>query len=464
MCMCCSNCSHSSLLASYLFTTGLEVDLARLVQEGYDRDKSAVFRVANLTHWVVCFPRSDLERVARASEDHLSFGHATGNLFKTEYTFGMKMNDFHHLSLSRSHLTRYLSVLYADVRDEIVVSCNELLDPKHNEWKATSAVHIALTIVSRTSNRIVVGLPLCRDPDWLNINLPQAIVDEARTLRFFPNFMVPLVAKFVTNLSGRTSRGVTLLGPVIRERLQLMATEGTDWLDKPNDLLQWWLDTSQETCPTLLTRHMINTNFVTVNSTANILSQVLLNLGENPKYAQELRDEVEAVVSEHGWTKEALSEMRKVDSFIKETQRFNGISVLDLMRKAVSDITLADGTFIPQGTSLAFPVYAMHHDDAVYQNPNVFEPFRFGRTGNKEVEDSRYQMVASAPDMLSFGLGRHACPGRFFAATVLKTTLAHIVMSYDVKLGDKSRPDSLRLGISIVSNPAAKVMFRKRVN
>ncbi|KAI6103579.1 hypothetical protein F5141DRAFT_215643 [Pisolithus sp. B1] len=176
---------HSSLLASYLFTKGLEVDLARLVQEGYDGDKSAVFRVANLTHWVVCFPRSDLERVARVSEDHLSFGHATGNFFRTEYTFGMKMNDFHHLSLSRSYLTRYLSVLYADVRDEIVVACNELLDPKHNEWRATSAVHVALTVVSRTSNRIIVGPPLCRDPDWLNTNLPQAIVDKARTLRFY---------------------------------------------------------------------------------------------------------------------------------------------------------------------------------------------------------------------------------------------------------------------------------------
>ncbi|KAI6103578.1 cytochrome P450 [Pisolithus sp. B1] len=78
------------------------------------------------------------------------------------------------------------------------------------------------------------------------------------------------------------------------------------------------------------------------------------------------------------------------------------------MRKAVSDITLADGTFIPQGTSLVFPVYAMHHDGAVYQSPNVFEPFRFAHIGNKEVEDSRYQMVALAPDMLSFGLGRHA--------------------------------------------------------
>ncbi|KAI6040003.1 cytochrome P450 [Pisolithus marmoratus] len=463
---------QSSLLASYWFTKGLEVDLPRFVQEGYDKYKSGVFRVPNLTHWIVCLHRNDLDHVARVPENHLSFNQATESSFKTEYTLGMKMDDLHHLSLIRSHLTRNLSVLYADVRDEITAACDEFLNPKH-DVKAISVLHVSLRIVCRANNRVFVGLPLCRDPDWLNlnINLPRAIMNEARILRFSPNFMVPLVSKFITNLSGRTSRRVSLLGPVVKDRLQHMEAEDVDWCDKrnkPNDVLQWWLDISEEkTCLPLLTRRMIIINFVAINvcSHISILSQVLLNLAENPQYIQELRDEVEAVVSKHGWTKEAIPEKRKVDSFLKETQRFEGISVLDLTRKAMRDVTLADGTFIPQGTILAFPMYAMHHDDAVYENPSIFEPFRFADMRNKEFEGSRHQMVTIAPDMLSFGLGVHACPARFFAATVLKTMLARIVMSYDVKLEDaKSRPSSLHVGFSIVPNPAAKVMFRNRVN
>ncbi|KAI6103575.1 cytochrome P450 [Pisolithus sp. B1] len=379
---------HSSLLASYWFTKGLEVDLARFVQEGCNKVgrffyiglldyKSGVFRVANLTHWVVCLHRSDLERVMKASEDHLSAFKAMEKSLKMKHTFGINTNDARHRPLIRSRLTRNLSVLYADVRDEIVAACSEFLDPKDNG----------------------------RDSDWLdfNINYPRAIVAEARTLRLFPNFMVPLAAKFVTNLSGRTNRGVALISPLIKERLQRMEAEGTDWCDKP--------------------------------STSHAFSQALLNLAENPQHAQVLRDEVEAVVNKHGWTKEALSKMRK----------------------PMSDFTLADGTFIPRGTILAFPVYEMHHDDSVFENPNAFEPFRFAETRNKESKGSGHQMVTLTPDVLSFGLGTHACPGRFFAATVLKTMLAHIVMSYDVKLeGGKSRPQSLRMGRSIVPNPTCQ--------
>ncbi|KAI6005463.1 cytochrome P450 [Pisolithus albus] len=457
---------HTSLLASYWFTKGLEVDLARVVQEGYDKYKSRAFRIANLTHWVVCLPRSDLECVLTASEDRLSFFKATEQSLKIKYTLGVDVNETRHQQLIRSRLTRNLRVLYGDVRDEIITACNEYLDPKHNEWKPISVLHTTLKIVGRTSNRVIVGLPLCRDPDWLNfnINYPQAIVTEARKLRRFPDFMLPLVAKFVTCLSRRTEQGVALIGPLIKERLRHMEAEGADWHDKPNDYLQWWLDTSQETCPILLMRRMLSVTFTAIHSTSLTFTQALLKLAEHPQYAQVLRDEVEAVVNKHGWTKDALSEMQKFDSFFKETQRVEGMAILALPRIAMSDLTLADGTFIPRGTTLSFPVNRMHHDDAVYENPDAFEPFRFTKTQSNELNGAGNQMTTLGPDLLLFGLGTHACPGRFFAATVLKTMLAHIVMSYDVKLeDDTSRPKALCIGRSILPSPAAKVMFRKRV-
>lgn len=39
---------------------------------------------------------------------------------------------------------------------------------------------------------------------------------------------------------------------------------------------------------------------------------------------QPLREEVEAIVGEEGWSKAALDKMRKVDSFLKENQRLKG--------------------------------------------------------------------------------------------------------------------------------------------
>ena len=54
---------------------------------------------------------------------------------------------------------------------------------------------------------------------------------------------------------------------------------------------------------------------------------MLYNLAANPQYIQALRDEVEPIVKEEGWSKAAVAKMYKVDSFMKETQRMNGLSL-----------------------------------------------------------------------------------------------------------------------------------------
>ncbi|KAI6131890.1 hypothetical protein EV401DRAFT_1918226, partial [Pisolithus croceorrhizus] len=150
---------------------------------------------------------------------------------------------------------------------------------------------------------------------------------------------------------------------------------------------------------------------------------------QNLQHAQVLRDEVEEVVSEHGWTKEAFRRCEKSTVFSKKLSDLKALGLTPTV--TMSDFTLADGSFVPQGTILAFPVYQIHHDDA----------------RKKESKGSRHQMVALTPDMLSFGLGTHVCPDRFFAVTMLNSMLAHIIVLHDVKLeDDKSRPQSPRVG------------------
>ena len=56
-------------------------------------------------------------------------------------------------------------------------------------------------------------------------------------------------------------------------------------------------------------------------------------------------------------------------------------------------------------------------------------------------------------------------PGRFFAANELKTMLAHVVVTYDVKLADNAtRPPTLHFGLAAIPHPSAEVMFRRRVD
>jgi hypothetical protein len=54
--------------------------------------------------------------------------------------------------------------------------------------------------------------------------------------------------------------------------------------------------------------------------------QVLYRLLDHPEHIGPLREEVDAVVSEEGWTKAATDKMFKIDSFVRETQRLDGIA------------------------------------------------------------------------------------------------------------------------------------------
>ena len=43
-----------------------------------------------------------------------------------------------------------------------------------------------------------------------------------------------------------------------------------------------------------------------------------------PEYLAPLRAEIERVIGEHGWTKDAMGRLHKLDSFLKESGRLGG--------------------------------------------------------------------------------------------------------------------------------------------
>ena len=61
-----------------------------------------------------------------------------------------------------------------------------------------------------------------------------------------------------------------------------------------------------------------------ISSTTQVLAHCLFELATRPEYVGLLRHEVQQAFERHGgWTKEAMESMLKLDSFIKECQRFN---------------------------------------------------------------------------------------------------------------------------------------------
>ncbi len=60
------------------------------------------------------------------------------------------------------------------------------------------------------------------------------------------------------------------------------------------------------------------------------MTQVLYRLLAHPEYMEPLRQEVDAVIREEGWTKDGIDKMHKIDSFLRETQRLDGVFLRSL--------------------------------------------------------------------------------------------------------------------------------------
>ncbi|KAF9235152.1 cytochrome P450 [Melanogaster broomeanus] len=455
----------STWLGSWWAGIRFVTNAADVIQEGYEKHKAAPFKVANLHHWVVIVSgHQSLEDICKSHDDELSMLEGTEDILNVRYSVGPEIfRNPYHIPIIHSKLTRNIGTLYPDIRDEVVTAFEEILDLKCNDWKSVPAFDTVRGVVCRTANRVLVGLPLCRNPDWVNLTVLFTVnlVKAGFIIGLFPIILAPLAARWLTNVTRSVRRSMKHLRPIIEERQKYVKKYGNRAADRPNDLLSWLMEEAEgsEQNVKALTLRVLIVNFGAIH--ANIFES-LYNLAANPQYMKPLREEVESIVESEGWSKGALAKMRRIDSFLTESQRMEGNAILTLPRQAMKDFTFSDGTVIPKGTFLAFATQPTHLDSEHYANPDVFDPFRFSNTRDEDRGGLKRQFISTDPEYLAFGHGRHACPGRFFAATYLKTMLAHIVVSYDIKLADSTRPQSSRITIATMANRHAKVLFRRR--
>lgn len=103
-------------------------------------------------------------------------------------------------------------------------------------------------------------------------------------------------------------------------------------------------------------------------------------------------------------------------------------------RGATADLTLPDGTFIPKGTKLEVNTASIHVDDQEYENPHQFDGLRYYKMRQRSGEENKHLYYSVGKNDLSFGYGRHACPGRYLGHLNIKLILAELLTRYDIQL------------------------------
>ncbi|KAF8159223.1 cytochrome P450 [Crassisporium funariophilum] len=458
-------------LVSYIGTFRFLVDATKIIDVGLKKWPSSMFKVPDLFQWVVVVRNpKHIDELRRAPEDILSLEAAVQEGLQTDYTLGANIRtNPYHLPILRAQLNRNLSRLVPEVHDEVANAFNDFIPPSE-DGRSVHISDVIKKIVSRASNRVFVGLPLCRDPEFvdLNVRFTLDVVKVGAILRIVPRILRPLVNSLISTVPTRNRDAMRHLAPIVEARRQREREGNGEDEGQSVNFLSWLMDDAEGEEATLknLSMRILTINFAAIHTSSMTFLHAFYYLAVYPEYVQPLRDEVEEISKREGWTKEGVDKMHKIDSFIKEGQRLRPMNSFGVTRVAVSDYTFQDGTYLPQGITIGVALQNAHLNPEIYANPLEFDGFRFVKMKANESQngEKKYEMVSPSNDSLAFGHGRHACPGRFFAACELKLMLAHVVVTYDVELeGGGGRPADVWMGTFCAPNPNAKVLFRKRV-
>ncbi|KAI1356562.1 cytochrome p450 monooxygenase [Xylaria sp. FL0043] len=439
-----------------------------MLQKGYVENGNGMFRIptSNLPMYIV--PPKFLLELHKLPERSMSFRREMYDRFLGRYT-AFASNEDSMVKAIKVDLTKSIDSLLPGMTEEADYAISNSLNVSSDTWTRVSLHPTSTRLIAFLSGRTFVGLPLSRSPEWIDaaINVTLNAMGGSGKLWQYPSWCWPVVQYFLPETKGVKfyfDKTAEMLLPVLRERRQAMSSPDF----KPaSDMTQWLVQHSKGDPWSLKyhTRQHIVLNIAAIHTTSGQLTNTLYELAKRPEYLEPLRKEIEENVGEGGsLTKLSLYRMKKLDSFLREVQRLNAPGLVSVNRKVLQPVTLSDGTSLPVNTSIAVAADAVARDDRIWNNASEFDGFRFEKLRKTDADDNQFQFTSINEKSLSFGHGRSACPGRFFAAAELKILLSKLIMQYDLKLLE-SDPGQLHGYFEVIGGPdhSREILFRRRI-
>ncbi|KAF7323571.1 Cytochrome P450 [Mycena kentingensis (nom. inval.)] len=379
-----------------------------------------------------------------AWDNVLSFNSAVDQMFQSRWTLHGSRSVFEHpihLAAMSKALGRNLDRCMPDLYDEVVHACEEAFSAMgEDKWRSVDATTLSHFLVARTNNRVFVGLPFCRDPQYTahTIGLPSRLFVRGSLVRMIPEFLRPYLARFVSGQQRELGAAIAFLRPILEqhaEQHRQSQESGNPTVDR--DLITSLLDAlpaDERTVEELAVRIMLTNTLPATFNTNNALTALLYDLADYPEYIPAIRAEAHRLLRTRAGaavsapTKAELDSMPHLERFIRESQRLNGTSAGALFRRVVAPngFVFSDGVHIPHGAVICVPGMASVTDNANYADASTFNPYR---------STAGARAASTSLTHLTFGHGRQACPGRFFTVVQLKLLLAYIVLHFDIRPG-----------------------------
>ncbi|KAI0186876.1 cytochrome P450 [Xylaria flabelliformis] len=262
------------------------------------------------------------------------------------------------------------------------------------------------------------------------LRYPQDMVRCMAAFQVMPSFLSPFIHAIVTKrgASMRTIQGrlfehlnsdhSTWKEPEVTKQLTILYNIAE--LTKSSD---YWN-------PTLVSQSLLGIWFAASHQPWMNLHFIILEISMRKDWQTAIRQELE---QSFPLDYKHLEQLPLLDSFIKETVRFNPLDTLAIRRKALEPYTFADGSLsVPAGATVCVSAYDLMHDAQSYPDPYSFNPSRY--LANNHVSQSKFTDVSESFPV--WGFGSLACPGRFHASLVIKMVLSELLLRYELELED----------------------------
>lgn len=465
--------------------TGKSVNIQGLIKRGYEQysKKGLAFRYyEGFDTPLYVMPPSHFASVRRSLDSVIHSSPANEANLVLHPFLGEDSED--SIPLIRTSITKSINALIPTLTHEIAESMKTYFpskpDAKHplltengKTWTPTNIHTATLPTMGRVISRVLLGKKYSSNPEFtiLISDFAQGIIFQAFLLRLLPRWLCFKIAPLFN-----TTRRLRKIEAYIRDdivalirserSLSASSSSSSPTENKPvkdeDELLilpmlvsyvlhqpRYDNHTEDQLVWSIMGR-FLGIAFATIDTTTLTLTHVMHDLLSQPyaEYVTPIMQQAAEVRAANGgtWSVKSLGELTRLDSFIKEVQRLRPLGYILGKRRVMKEegAVFVSGAgplevpgysgslsgpeiFMPQGSHLIMPTWGLHSDDEVYEDAETFKGFRF--------EDDRVASSQPTDKFLSFGHGRHACPGRHLALVILKLFVLQFLESFEYKEG-----------------------------
>ncbi|KAH7311269.1 cytochrome P450 [Stachybotrys elegans] len=432
-----------------------------------------------------------IKEADHAADDVLSLNGAAKHMLQPVYT----MNGFNWLDrrgVEGVGFVRTLRTLLTNPLPDPLPDLGLLARMKWTEMlvmqpNMEGAVHapiypMVVKLVVLLNARSLFGEDLIKDPKFMTsaLGFVEETLVNAEIVKLLPSPLARLVGSLLSRCLSSHKTFFARLLPAAEQRLlendmkQIIARLLTNVYWSKTNCIQWIIDTapkgSNQWSAERVIYELMAIWFGSVHILSTTIVYVLQDLCLHPEYMEPIRNELETSYTEFERTGKGLP---LLDSFIKESSRITPVESMSVRRQALQPFELSTGARVDTGQWICAPSGAINTSPDYYTSPTEFSGFRFVEPSpldhdsvTKVASTIKQPKPSKLTDVdhsfLMWGIGRMACPGRFYAAAFMKVVISQLILKYDFDLVQPGAPRWISWRVARIPRPWTKMAFRPR--